>query len=169
MTIDHLWSWAWVLLLFGPMISLETALTDARGALDDVDGEREELHRRLRELDAKAEDIRAEIRGLELALKRYQPAAVTSSDIPDPRWLALLRTDAIVRALNEEGPLSPGGLAGVLASHGREGDTPNLVSATLNDLRKRGRVRSLGQGRWVAVPPGGEGLPMDESTGGVTS
>jgi hypothetical protein len=148
--------------------TLEEALETAQADLAEVETDRDELSQRQRELDAKADDLRAEIRGLELALKRQQPSrpdVIVPSEI---RWAKMSRLDAICEVLREEGPLGPTEISEALTRRGREGDLPKLVSASLNDLMHRGRVNHANGRRWVPTPrPQDLHLPGD--TGGVTS
>ena len=46
-------------------------------------------------------------------------------------------------------PLSPKAISQQLGQHGREGDRPELVSAVLNYLRKRGRAYAPEHGVWL--------------------
>lgn len=146
---------------------LELALAIAHDDLAGLDSERERLAQQQRELDAKEDDLRAEIRGLELALKRQQPSRHAPLD-DRTRWQSMTRIAAVVEILREEGNLSPSGISAALETRGRRGDHPKLVSAALNDLLNRGRVQHAPARTWIATPrPQDLRLPGD--AGGVTS
>lgn len=134
-------------------IDLTPAIEAARTDLSKVESEIEVLTDQQRDLEARADDIRAEIHGLELAQKRYSgvpPVAEVEEDRQLTRWRRMPRTDAIVAVLREEGPLGPSGIRKALVERGRS-DSAHKVSASLTHLQHRNRVQNPRFGEWVAV------------------
>jgi hypothetical protein len=148
-------------------VELREALTLAEADLTELVAQRDRLQ-------ADIDRVQAEVTGLRVALSRqngqpfepepvdagglgeevdYAPEPVEVTDEPDPIWTRLTRTDAVLRLLEEDGPLGPTEIAEMLQERGRSDETPGAVSATLAKLHSHRRVKSLGRALWVV--PGG--------------
>jgi hypothetical protein len=145
-----------------------------RQALEEVlaetNKELAEVIRRIQGLQKRAEDLKAEKMGLQMALARrvarsqerkervldtavaVMDAAVTAHDAFT--WRSLTRTDAILRLLREtDQSISPTDISKMLRSRGREDDTPDYVSAALAYLKRNGKVERSGYGKWILTSP----------------
>jgi hypothetical protein len=108
------------------------------------------------------------LRQLMLELREHRPSPKPPQDgrKPDPalapqdkiNWLGMPRSKAILTMMRTTGkPMGPADLSRALKDVGRTKDEPNYVSSTLDFLKKRGKVRSLGEGQWVPVDQEGPG------------
>ncbi|MFN2489331.1 MAG: hypothetical protein ABR529_06290 [Actinomycetota bacterium] len=102
--------------------------------------------------------LEAEVKGLRLALARNGgPAFDWSPDHDEPTspieaWDSMSRGKAILRLLGDtEEPMSPADISDQLAKLGRPNDSPHYVSAVLSRLKKTGKVKSGGYGKWKVV------------------
>lgn len=135
---------------------------------------REELER----AEAKAEELRMEVRGLELAAARHQArsATATSTSPTSGDRAANLqdgaRTGAVLlELLRATKPLSPSELAGLISLKRDRPERPRDIGAALSYLKRMGKVERIGQGMWVAVRPNPapqnlETLPEDDEPDG---
>ena len=94
---------------------------------------------------AEVTEALARLRGLDAELEALR-AGVVVADEPE----AMPRTEAILAVLRQaDGSLSPTGIVERLHAAGRD-DSARAVTATLDHLRKQGRVEKVGRGRYVA-------------------
>lgn len=119
---------------------LETKVAAARAAAAEL----EQLEAKLevaRQLDAE-----------------YNGTATPASDERNVDWSSLTRSKAILQALRDSPrALSPKEIVAELVRHGRIGDKPNYVSASLANMKKSGQVVRRGFGEWAPAdrePPG---------------
>jgi hypothetical protein len=156
--------------------SLQDALTETRLEIMRVQREINEVSARLQEyqhLQARRmnllghlERLNTEYRGLEVAVARRGGMEAATEEGDD--WTTLSRPEAVVRALMESPvPLGPNEIAHVLAGHGREGDRPKGVSVALMRLRKRGEVRQVERGSWMAGAEGRDLFSDEDESGEV--
>jgi hypothetical protein len=125
-----------------------------------VDAERLLLAEESRQLGAQASLVNS----LRIALDQYAktdqwaapaPEAAPKKEV-DPVadwWATAPRTKAI--------PVGPTTLSAFLRNHGRTNDPPEAISASLNHLRHRGQVMSLGHGQWVLTGYVGVDMGVD--------
>ncbi|HSH59651.1 MAG TPA: hypothetical protein VK988_08450 [Acidimicrobiales bacterium] len=129
-------------------MDLEAALAYADQDLRETVTEMERLRERF-------EALQVERQGLALALARHS-GVVAPEKAPDQsenEWLALPRTEAIIRVLRRANEaLSPVEVTRQLSEVGRR-DHASAVSAALSYLRRKGEVESLGRGQWVLTAP----------------
>jgi hypothetical protein len=106
-------------------------------------------------LEREIEELSAEVRGLELAIRRHNGQAALPG-LSGQDWGRLSRIAAVERMLQEsQKPLAPSVISQRLQKAGRK-DSAHYVSSALAYLKKRGRARRVGQGRWVLVTKRGE-------------
>jgi hypothetical protein len=115
--------------------------------------EQHELDRLQRNLEA-ALDLRDEYHA---SSRQASPRVAVGNGNFD--WASLTRNAAIRAVLQSSPkPLMPKHISAILAEHGRAGDSPNLVSAALANMRGRGKVVRTQKG-WTSPdrePPGDE-------------
>jgi repressor of nif and glnA expression len=127
-------------------MELHQALEDARRRLSLAEKEQAELATQIG-------DLKDEVRGLELALRHHDASQLFGDLVPIQNgWAEMTRTDAVLRALNEgDAPMGPAEIAHTLRARGRPQDRASYVSAALAYLKNKGRVVSVGSGRWNLV------------------
>ena len=125
------------------------ALSDAEPERDILALERDQF---VGELDKKIATIDEEIKGLKLAISRHNGEGGQIEDVRKD-WNTLKRSDAVwdILTTTKRG-LSPKDIAALLGEVGRD-DEPLDVSQTLQYLKRRGNVRSLGRGKWIVTEP----------------
>jgi hypothetical protein len=123
---------------------------DLNSALEDVRQELSSAQTRLEKLAAYIESLKAEERGLTLALSRHN--GHSSEEAPSggdtAKWQRMTRTDAILAVLIEaEKSMGPAEIAKALHDKGRE-DPRDHVAAALAYLKRKGRVDHGDVGEW---------------------
>jgi hypothetical protein len=136
---------------------LDVEITDAEQVVADAETKAAAAHHEAFLARERWEALRAERATLEQTARRYGelPAETLPTGPPATDWQHLSRLDAVEESLRQGGPLHIKEIESFLATQGREGDTYQLVSATLATLaRRRNSVKALGRGRWAIDPNG---------------
>lgn len=145
-------------------IALTEALKEAEADLEKADEKVASVERVLDRFIADRQRLRTMVVVLRDAIERYgsdnDRTALPVSPTPlrdEPPWNLLSRAAAVLRVLRENGqPMAPVEIVKVLEAVGRPNDKAHYVSAVLNYLRSKGRVRNEGRGQWVIVPQADE-------------
>lgn len=133
-----------------------------RQAHDDLQREIDRLESTLRGIQEKLDQLRQEKHGLALWLARNSNGAK-----PEAGWLHLGRANAVHRLLMEAAdPMGPSAISKALIAKGRKNDSAHYVGAALHYLKKTGRARPLGDGRWVADQRPPQSARLDDTKGG---
>ncbi|MDQ3646137.1 MAG: hypothetical protein M3345_04290 [Actinomycetota bacterium] len=142
--------------------ALKTMLERAKDDLRETEAEFEEVKARRERLRGKVEAFRLALlnigdieqrssRSVPRHVRDTKPARIIS-------WEHMTRPQAVEMALRTNAEaMTPSDLSRFLKDQGRVSDEPNFISATLDRLKHRGRVVSLGGGRWSLSdhePPG---------------
>lgn len=145
-----------------------------RQALEEVlaetDKELAEVTRQMQALQERAESLKAERMGLQMALTRrvaksqerkdrvidsavavVEGVSTVAAGLSEAYlWRDLARTEAILRVMAEMNrPVSPTELSQMLRSRGRVDDSRDYVSAALAHLKKQKKVERAGYGLWI--------------------
>lgn len=142
-----------------PLVWYKCAMSELDEAKVLLDQAVQAAETKAEEAQAEVARLRAEQSALEAAITRVRKGAIAEpgavQDAERKRWLNMYRTDAIVEMLRLHGEaIGPSAIAKLLRDVGREKDTAELVGAAMEHLKKRGRIRRVGPGRWVAAADG---------------
>jgi chromosome segregation ATPase len=132
---------------------LDQALADLRKARQELEGSRSKVER----LEGRVEALRDLMREFstpsdsitrQLRIGGQQTYTHANGSI---NWQSMPRSQAIMAMLRrEKRPMGPAELSRALKAEGREKDEPNYISSTLDNLKRRQKVASIGEGRgWV--------------------